>query len=203
MVRDSRRACARWRDWAIVLLIAFAAPAAADTIIVDNLDPEFTILSGSGWVTYDAPGQWSWNYLYYYTSDPVSEVEWRPTIPLAGEYEVAVGYRAVPVRPHDAHYTVHYDGGTADHYVDQTQNGEQWVTLGSYEFAAGSTGRVTLTTDAEPDTNIVADAVRFRSTRVGLTMAVSPPDAGSTVPATARVPTNAKITSRPPCCGVG
>ncbi|MHC4234045.1 MAG: golvesin C-terminal-like domain-containing protein [Planctomycetota bacterium] len=150
-----------------MLTLAVATAASATIIVVDNTDPGFGVVSGAAWSLAGYPdytGQWDDDYRWRATSDPVSVVEWRPTIPAAGEYAVSIWYRSTGSgRPDDAHYTVYHDGGVDDVFVDQQIDGSRWLTLGRYQFAAGTTGRVTLTSDAQPSKNIVADAVRFRS----------------------------------------
>jgi len=146
-----------------VLTTASVCPAA--TVIVDNVDAGFSVLPGGAWSTFSASGQYGDDYAWKDTDDvPAGEVEWRPTIGEAGYYQVAVWYRSTGSgRPDNAHYTVYHAGGTSDVYVNQQENGSQWVILGTYEFAAGTSGAVTLTSEAQAGKNIVADACRFAS----------------------------------------
>ncbi|MBN1489618.1 MAG: family 10 glycosylhydrolase, partial [Phycisphaerae bacterium] len=137
--------------------------ASASGVIVDNVDPGFTVLSGS-WSIYAAVGSWGDNYRFKQTNETAvtGEVEWRPNLPEAGVFTVWVWYRASETaRPNNARYTVYYDGGSQAVYVNQQVNGSRWVELGSYPFAAGTAGRVTLVDQAQADRNVVADAVRF------------------------------------------
>ena len=151
-----------------ILFMLGPAPAArAAVIIVDNIDAGFSVISGEPWSLAGLPdysGQWGEDYRWRNTSDSVSVVEWRPTISVAGDYEASIWYRSTGSgRPDNAHYTVYYDGGVDDVFVNQQINGSRWVLLNTYSFAAGTAGRVTLTSEAQPNKNIVADAVRFRS----------------------------------------
>lgn len=152
---------------AALVLLAAKVPASATIIIVDNVDAGFSLVTGEEWGlagTPDFSGQWANDYRWRSTNDPVSVVEWRPTFPTAGDYSVSIWYRSTGSgRPTNARYTIHYDGGSEDVIVNQQVDGSLWLVLGTYPFAAGSAGRVTLTSDAQPDKNIVADAVRFRS----------------------------------------
>ena len=149
----------------LAAIVSLAAPTAfGASVIVDNMDAGFSVLSGT-WSTTSATGQWGTNYRYKSTSSSVTgEVEWRPNLPEAGDYIVSVWYRSTgSSRPNNARYTVHYSGGTADVYVNQQINGSVWVELGTYSFAAGTTGRVTLVDQAQTSKTIVADAVQFES----------------------------------------
>ncbi|MBN1492192.1 MAG: family 10 glycosylhydrolase, partial [Phycisphaerae bacterium] len=150
----------------IAVSLSLAAPTAfGASVIVDNTDSGFSVLSGT-WSTTSVTGQWGTDYRYKSTSSSVTgEVEWRPNLPEAGEHIVSVWYRSTgSSRPNNARYTVHYSGGTADVYVNQQINGSVWVELGTYSFTAGTTGRVTLVDQAQTSKTIVADAVQFEST---------------------------------------
>lgn len=163
----------------------FATTATAQTIIVDNSDPEFTILYGQ-WNTgaYGNPyGQdYNWALTSGYGADP-AEVEWRPNLPEAGAYHVATWYVEGGNRADNATFTVHHADGSTPVVVNQQINGETWYELGTSMFDAGSGGFVTLHNDANPNV-VIADAVRWTlaTSMVELTMAVSPADAGDTQP---------------------
>ncbi len=168
----------------VMLAACLCSRAIADEVIVDNADSAFTVLSGS-WSTATDTNQWGSDYRYIDSrTSPPGEVEWRPDLPSGGQYDVSVWYPSANRPPANAQYTVHYDGGTFTVAVDQQQNGGQWNSLGTFAFAAGTTGRVTLTSQAQWNRNVNADAVRFRTLApVNLTVAVEPADGGVTVPA--------------------
>lgn len=148
------------------LILSSALSASAQTVVVDNTDPGFAVLS-EAWGTSTGTGQYGTDYRYRSTSQAPGLVEWRPDLPAAADYQVAVWYRSTNDRPQDACYVVEHLGGSTPIYVDQRLNGGQWVPIGTYEFAAGATGRVTLTSAAEPGKTIVADAVRFAAVSSG------------------------------------
>lgn len=172
----------------IALTGVFVCPLAATvvlgaTVVVDNLDAEFSVLSGT-WKTGTTSGGWGPDYRFADTFDdpPFGEVEWRPLLPAAGTYEVAVWYLQGTNRATDAPFTIDHAGGSDTVYVNQQTSGSSWVVLGAYEFAAGTSGRVRLNNVASPKV-VIADAVRFANIdSVSLTMAVSPAGAGTTSP---------------------
>ena len=138
------------------------SPLSAATVVVDNSGPGFAILDGSAWRTLAAPGQCRADYVGQNTSDPAGAVEWRPDLPAAGQYQVAAWIPATGNdRPNNACYTVEHAGGIDEVYVNQAEKEVQWVVLGTYDFAAGTSGRVTLSSSAQAGTNVAADAVRF------------------------------------------
>ena len=94
-------------------------------------------------------------------------VEWRPEIPARGEYAVYVSYRSLENSCTSACYTVHHMGGESRFAVNQKMGGGTWIYLGTFEFAEGGDGYVTLD-NMTPDgwkhiagSVVTADAVRF------------------------------------------
>lgn len=93
--------------------------------------------------------------------------EWRPDIPERGEYAVYVSYRTLPESTDAAHYTVHHLGGKSEFVVNQKIGGGTWIYLGTFEFAAGDSGYVSLGNRLPEGCGsakgkvVTADAVRF------------------------------------------
>jgi hypothetical protein len=85
---------------------------------------------------------------------------WRPDIPSAGNYKVYAWWSTYYNRATDAPYTVNYDGNSQTFYVNQQINGGQWNQLGgTFPFAAGTSGTVVLSDDANGQ--VIADAIKF------------------------------------------
>ena len=177
-----------WRSHglcALFLLCALTGATSGQTITIDNSDDEFTILYGdwsSG--TYGQPcgSDYDWALTTGYGSQP-AEVEWRPDLPAAGAYQVAVWYVPGSNRANNAVFTVHHSAGATPVVVNQQVDGQTWRSLGTFAFAAGTGGFVRLHNDANPSV-VIADAVRFTpvTTTAELTMDVSPPGWGETEP---------------------
>lgn len=187
-MQPTQRPCAAlWRIVTISLAAALAASAVAQSVIVDNSDTGFQVLSGTWDTGTSAAGHWGANYRFRTTTGygaTLGEVEWRPSLPAAGAYQVAIYYPQGTNRANNAPFTVHYAGGSQTFLVNQQGNGGQWNVLGTFSFNAGTGGYVTLSNDANPNV-VLADAVQFTgtSTTVYLTMAANPAGWGSTVPA--------------------
>jgi uncharacterized lipoprotein YddW (UPF0748 family) len=142
------------------LLVLTAFPAFAQQVIVDNVDPGFTVLAGP-WNSGAFPTPWGADYRWRITTAGGTDaVEWRPNLPQTGNYRVEVWYVEGGNRAPDATYTVHHNGGSTPLAVDQRSGGSQWNTLGIFNFTAGQSGYVTMTNDASPSV-VMADAVRF------------------------------------------
>jgi uncharacterized lipoprotein YddW (UPF0748 family) len=147
----------------LLLLILLAAPLSAQ-VIIDNVDAGFSVTQGT-WSTGDtAAGRYGADYRFATCNGtaaaPTALAEWRPTL-TAGLHEVHVWYPAGSNRPVDAPYVVHHTGGSTVVRVDQTTGGGQWVALGTFDFADGTTGYVQVRNDAELGKVVMADAVRF------------------------------------------
>jgi FAD dependent oxidoreductase len=86
-----------------------------------------------------------------------------PTIETAGKYEVFVSYSAGNNRASNAPVTIIHAGGTATIRVDQRKPAPvagTWKSLGTYEFAAGKAGSVTISNEGA-DGHVIVDAVRW------------------------------------------
>lgn len=157
------------------------AAALRAEIIVDNRDPGFSELAGD-WRVGQAGRPHGDDYFLTVSSDsdglPTAEAEWRPDLPRAGRYEIAVWFVPEQHRSPDAPFTVEHAEGTAEVRVDQRQGPTRWVPLGTFPFEAGTDGRVILRNNAAKR-NVIADAVRFRLTEAAapaLPSAPAPPE---------------------------
>jgi hypothetical protein len=145
-----------------------AAPAAAATmsapgeIIIDNRDPGFK--SEGGWTSasggHDYKDETVWATATGPTETPATAT-WTPEIKAAGQFDVYEWHGDDPNTDHanNAPFTVNYDGGSKTIPVDLRANTGRWNLLGTFKFAAGKTGNVTLSSKASG--NVIADAVRF------------------------------------------
>ena len=176
--------------WIVALGLSGAGTTAAlaQTVVVDNSDSGFTVLSQTWTTGTSAAGHYGADYRYRNTTgfdgSPAGEVEWRPNLPQAGTYQVAIYYPAGTNRANNAPFTVHYASGSQTLAVNQQAGGGQWNVLGSFAFNAGTGGSVSLSSNANASV-VIADAVQFTlaSSTVNLTMAVSSTGWGTTTPA--------------------
>jgi uncharacterized lipoprotein YddW (UPF0748 family) len=168
-------------------ILVAAAPALAADIIIDNVPGTgFTVLLGN-WSTNTATQDYGANYyrMSAVVGTATGEVEWRPTITTAGNYQVSVWYPGSTSNTAGAPYTVEFDGGSQGASINQQSGGGAWVSLGTFPFAVGTTGRVWLSNSTRSSGRVCADAVKFSGPLVpaDLTMAVNPAGAGTTTPA--------------------
>ncbi len=131
-------------------------------IILDNAAPAGVTFTGRWFPSAGTPGFYGTNYHY---DDPAqkatSTARFTPALPAAGSYALYLRWRnsatslsaAVPV-------TVTHGGGTTALTVNQQVDGGTWVYLGTFPFAAGSTGSVLLSA-AGTTGYVIADAVRW------------------------------------------
>lgn len=150
-------------DWnALVAAVNSRLGVANNDIVIDNTDPGFTALSGSWSTGSSAAGHYGSDYRFAtsVSGSPTASCEWRPSISVAGDYDVQVFYPEGTNRAPDSPFSILHTGGSATVTVDQTTNGGSWVSLGTFNFASGSSGFVTLANDAGGSV-VMADAVKF------------------------------------------
>lgn len=95
--------------------------------------------------------------------DEISTAAWSVTMPERGKYAVYVTYPDIPGAAPDVTYTINHLGGSTEVNVNQTMGAGTWIYLGTYDIAAGDTGRplVELTNiSTVPGTVVSADAVK-------------------------------------------
>jgi len=82
---------------------------------------------------------------------------------LAGStYNVYARWATHPNRATNAKHIINHNGGSAEVIVDQQQNGDQWNLLGQYDFVAGTSGNVVLTSEGA-NQYVIADAIGWDS----------------------------------------
>ncbi|TBL75242.1 hypothetical protein [Paenibacillus thalictri] len=162
-------------SFAVFLFFAVASVASAAEMIVDNTSAGSYTETGS-WTTSGLAGYYGTNSRYAASGTANSKARWTPAVPSSGSYDVYIWYPANGNRATDAPYTVVYNGGSQTYLVDQTANGSQWIKLGTHSFAAGSSGYIELTNNANG--YVSADAAAL------VTAGQSPPAGNPAVKAT-------------------
>lgn len=145
----------------IVLGLSFSADADA---ILDN-DFRAPAYTESGfWTTSDGIGFRGGTYRY--TARSGAWARWNPRFPQNGRYEVIAVFRSGANRAETVRYTIRHAGGTAEVPVNQYAGSSKMeeVSLGEYDFNAGSEGFVRLDSVLEGKV-CIADAIIYRSNR--------------------------------------
>ncbi|ARU61837.1 hypothetical protein CBW65_12955 [Tumebacillus avium] len=91
----------------------------------------------------------------------VNYTVYRPNIPQAGNYEVKVFVPSNYATSTNVKYTITYNGGSIVKTVNQANYSDKWVSLGTYSFAAGTTGTVKFGDATGDNLYIAADAIKF------------------------------------------
>lgn len=92
--------------------------------------------------------------------EPDASVSWTPQIARRGSYAVYISYKSLPNSCQTAHYTVRHLGGQTEFTVNQRRGGGTWIYLGTFEFAEGSAGSVTLDNRGPEGEVVTADALK-------------------------------------------
>lgn len=147
-------------------------------------------------------------YLTLNVDDPfqsTNSAEWRPNIPSAGEYLVRAFIPdhgpidwlcpAVTINSDtgDAEYVVHHGNGQTTVSRNQAPMANQYLDLGTYEFNAGTSGRVVLSDLNDEDNlsrTIAFSALIFREVLPPATATASPTPSASPTPTLTPTPTS-------------
>jgi beta-glucanase (GH16 family) len=108
---------------------------------INALEPGYAEY-GSGWTTSALTGFSSLPTRYSNASGATAQ--WTPTILTAGSYDVQIWKTQASSSDNQAQLIVNYSGGSHTSTVDFTSGSSGWVDLGTFSFAAGSTGNVKL-----------------------------------------------------------
>lgn len=132
----------------------------AVSVIVDNDDMD-AHLTGT-WtreITSEADQRYGTSFAYAASGNGSSKAEFRPNLPVAGKYRVYARWTSHANRATNTPFTIHGSSGDKVIAVNQELNGGKWVLLGTFDFAAGKGGHVTLSNAANE--YVIADAVKF------------------------------------------
>ncbi|MDY6970887.1 MAG: PilC/PilY family type IV pilus protein, partial [Thermodesulfobacteriota bacterium] len=133
------------------------------TIVVDNQDGAPAFTTTGTWNESGAAVEY--NGSSFYTYDAGATATWTPTIPAAQAYEVWAFWTLSGFRDPAATYRVHHAGGDDDFVIDQNVDSGQWNLLGTFDFDAGVSGYVRVTSSgnvSQPAScSGSSDAVRF------------------------------------------
>ena len=121
-------------------------PPPAGTVVVDDTDLGF-VKGGAvtGWRTVPEGynGRLTWTYNNYGVASNYNWARWYPSLE-AGWYEVFVYIPDRYTTTAKARYWVSHANGYTLRIVDQSANGDRWVSLGTYRFAGTSGDYVSL-----------------------------------------------------------
>jgi len=129
--------------------------------VVDNLDSGFSTVGS--WILYSGGGYpcYGPNFVYSFPGTGADQAVFRPTLPVAGDYEVLIWWGTTPSGATNQPFVVNYNGGSTTTRVSfrGATGGGEWRSLGVFPFAAGTSGSVVTRDDA--DSYVGADAVRW------------------------------------------
>jgi len=147
---------------------SFTTLPAINEIVIDNSDPGFSVTSGN-WTTESSTGNAIGDdYLTGFTNPflPMGfaerEVMWQVEIPATGSYRIDTWYVEDPRYSYSARYQVDSREGKRQAFIDQRNNGSEWVTLAnSVHYNKGDIAKVILDNKTPDGDFVVADAIRF------------------------------------------
>lgn len=134
-------------------------------VIVDNADPAGVVFTGSWTVSTNSAGYYGINYVHDgATLKGTKSVCFSPDVPLSGVYQVYTRWISGSNRATNVPITIVSASGTTTVPVNEQINGSQWVSVGTYNFASGTAGSLTVSNSGTAGTYVIADAVRLVQT---------------------------------------
>ncbi|MFZ0546720.1 MAG: N-acetylmuramoyl-L-alanine amidase [Candidatus Promineifilaceae bacterium] len=176
---DQAHALLPWLRDEVADRIGFVSPYQ----YVDELSSAFTKSSGSWNVPPGGCGNNGHGYYAWSITNPNNGFqwgEWRPTVALPGTYEIQV-YAPYCItgasETYGANYKVTDQSGTTTVIVNQDAHVGNWMSLGTFQLAAGNSTVVRLTNLTTTDTNqgVWFDAIRLRPIQVIVATNQAPP----------------------------
>ncbi len=139
---------------------AYRAGLPAAAVVVDNLDPGFTIKSGD-WGTcaqYDCSGTpYGEDFLFAEPTCDTCQARFDLRVPGAGKYDLYTWWPQGADRATDTPFNIQYSGGTRLVKVDQRSQGSGWYRLDTLDLKVGES--VSVTVGGSPSGYANADAV--------------------------------------------
>ena len=137
---------------------AYSLTNEAHAIVVDNLDREFSVRSGS-WSISNTPSRCLGDdTLHTAAGSGGAVVRYEPRLPETGTYSVYAWW-SCDAPASDAPYTVRHATGTTTVRLDQRSGCGQWRPVGDFAFTRGTLGYVEQSNDA--DARVFADGIMF------------------------------------------
>jgi Tfp pilus tip-associated adhesin PilY1 len=128
------------------------------SVIVDNQDSGYQ--ESGNWTASSAAT--AYNGTARYTANTGDYATWTPDLAEAGTYNVYGWWDYLSTRDENALYTISHTGGENTVRVNQRENHTQWTLIGTFQFATGTSGSVTVTRDNMSNgTSTSADALMF------------------------------------------
>ena len=181
---ESLRFATQWQDHPGIEGWAYCAGVCENLLLpvtpqylsraVDNSYPSFTTEGPNRWDCGNYGIPFGPDYAWINVSDAVHTARWNPYIPFSGKYDVSLWWVSGLNRATDVKFIVHHHNGESEFLVDQSTGGEEWYSLGSFDFQEGSSSWVEISSEGcTPGLVIVADAVRFVNVPSGIEEGIS------------------------------
>lgn len=116
---------------------------------------------GSGWDTSSFEGNYKDDYAYASPAKQSDPLWFNASLPMAGKYKVEIWYPSGPEFNDHTPYLVRDTEGLRSVYVDQRTGGGEWVSIGTFDLAAGDYSAVGVSRWTNGTGRVAADAVRL------------------------------------------
>ncbi len=130
-------------------------------VVVDNTDPGFTAPSANWFPSSSVAGYLGTNYHARATQLISDAASWSATLPASGSYEVFARWTTGTNRATSAPFIVVHSGGSTTVARNQRNNNGTWVSLGTFNFNAGTATRVRLSCFTSSGDYVIADGIKL------------------------------------------
>lgn len=138
------------------LPVAVLTPGLSDNLIVTDNTAATTSVAGTWSTSTATEGYYGSNYRSHAAASNSDSFIWQIPLPQAGLYHLYARWPAGADRATNAPYTITSAGGNSTVAVNQQNNNNTWVQLGTYRFS-GTTAKVALGVSGTG--SVMADAV--------------------------------------------
>ena len=133
--------------------------------IIDNIDTNFSVLSGNWSLQHDSSAR-EGSYRLGPAEEVTGTVRWAAYMKEDGYYRLKVWIPAMIENTGMVSYNVHHEGKVTEVLVDQNQPESGWHELGVFHFDGNTPVKVTLQNTG--GNNVIADALLIRSSKYPL-----------------------------------
>ncbi|EEF61713.1 fibronectin type III domain-containing protein [Pedosphaera parvula] len=141
------------------LTFTTASAGSVSDIIIDNTSATVVGTWSTGSSSTDKYGA---DYRFKGQGTGAAYLQYTPSVTTAGNYQVYEWHPIGSNRTTNAPYVITYNGGSQTVFINQKVSGGVWNFIGSYPFAAGTSGNIKITDNIPDSTQMVlADAIKL------------------------------------------
>jgi hypothetical protein len=145
----------------ILTVLFMLSPISQAAVIVDNTDSTSISMTGTWYTSTSENGYYGSNYLHDgNTGKGTKSITYTPDLEATEAYEVFMRWTDGDSRSDDVPVTIYHADGSSQITVNEKINGEEWMSIGTYNFVVGTSGSVVVSTTGTTQ-YVIIDAFKF------------------------------------------